>query len=420
MPPFNIFQGLRWDRRITAIAMYVLLPALFGTITRIAGWNPMLGDFFGIDLRDGMIPAFLILTLYVLGCILFFLLVARIAPRTKGTFEINASRVEKLGVFVLAYQAASLVFTLQSGLGIAASTESVDGNSKIVFILLSSDYIFFIFFLLARERSKLVWLNSILYLVYSILRGWASGMLLLLVLSYVKRPRRIKARRIFVGIGILFLAVPILMGAREFFRGGDTQEAGIVETVSLASESIHYEDVLFLLVNRFDLVPPTQTFGVYYKNLLVGLNADTVCYPWNEGIYQTIINTFLKNPKCVAAGEALPSIIHGQFFFDRRTSFSVGAGWLYGADLLTAVSYTLYIALLIIWARMLAGPLVRIPAMRGFCVFLIVFYVVPGWYFHYIQAINAVLFANLFLRVTWLKKPEHAGVEQVAHGHAPI
>jgi hypothetical protein len=395
---------LGWDKRVTAVVMYTLVPALVGTVTRLAEVNPMLGDFFEVDLKNGIATAFAILVLYVCLCILFFLFVSRIGSHRQQAYEAPDARVGALGIFVLLYQLASLVFTLQYGFGVAASSDSVDSNLKIIFILLSSDYIFFVFFLLARNSPWLVGLNSVTYVGYSILRGWASGVLLLLVLLYIKSPYRIKWRQVFIGLGLLFALAPLLLGVREFFRGAESESSDLGMLLSTVIENIHYDDIVFFLVNRFDLVPPTQAFAAYYKTLEVGLHVGNVCYAWNEGIYQTIFNAVAGNAKCVAAGEALPSLIHGQFFFDRRTAFSVGAGWLYGADFLITVCFSLYIFLLLSFSRLLAGPLVRLPVIRALFVFLIVFYLVPGWYFHFIQGVNAVFFANMFLRLTWVRR----------------
>jgi hypothetical protein len=83
----------------------------------------------------------------------------------------------------------------------------------------------------------------------------------------------------------------------------------------------------------------------------------------------------------------------------------VGAGWIYGADGDDAILFSLYVGALLLVARLVAGPLVKIPAVRTFFVFLIVFYLVPGWYFHFIHGMNAVLFTNLFLRLKLSSQP---------------
>ncbi|MGZ4820001.1 MAG: oligosaccharide repeat unit polymerase [Limisphaerales bacterium] len=408
---FKFLTRVGWDRRVTALVLYVLVPAVIGTLTRLADLNPMLGDFAGIELRSGIVSAFFALCFYVFGTVLFFLCVAKITLRRRGDFKLRPQRVRAFGRFVLAYQIASLVFSLQSGLGVAAGSGSIDGKAKILFILLSSDFIFSLYFLITVEQSKLIWANSLTYLVSSMMRGWASGILLLLVLAYIKYPERIKRKQVVLGIVILFLAVPILLNVREVFRGSESGPAGTEALVSLAQDNIHYGDVVFVLINRFDLVPSTQTFDAYYRQLFFGLSTGDICYPWNEGIYQTVFNAMMGNTKCLAAGEALPSLIHGSFFFTRRSSFSIGAGWLYGADWLTASLFLLYVAFLLAWARFLGGALVRIPVLRAYCVFAIVFYLIPGWYFHFIQAINALLFANLFLRVGWKGTPALTAVE---------
>lgn len=403
---FKYFGSLGWDKRVTVVTLYVLFPAIVGTLTRVAGINPMLGDFFEVDLGDGITGALVALIAYVCGTVLFFLALSKIRFRHIRSFAPNPRRVNLLGIFVFCYQIAALLFTLQSGFGVAANADSVDSNYKLLFILLSSDYIFFVYFLLAREKPALVFSNAVIYLVYSVMRGWGSGILLLLILAYVKFADRVKWKQVFIWLCFLFALAPLLLGAREFFRNADGGGSDVGAAVSLVLDNINYDDVIFLLLNRFDLVPPTQAFDMYYHTLQAGLTGGTVCYAWNEGIYQTVINALLKSPKCVAAGEALPSLIHGQFYFDRRSAFSVGAGWLYGADGIAAVTYALYIGFLLTVSRIFGGPLLRLPEIRGFFVFLIVVYLVPGWYFHFIQGMNAVLFANLFIRL--VRGKDHA------------
>lgn len=214
-----------------------------------------------------------------------------------------------VGFFLIFGQIFFLLINFYFGANIAGDNSEFKGNPliNIIFILLPFDILFFILGLCLKS-SKLFFLNSILYLISNLIRGW-MGAPLLLVFAILCRKEYIKLNFknsffILIFVTFLMLISPYLMELKWIVRG-KIDDASIIENVenygylNYLSESVDYIFNRFQHVGHVAMIIQNQDF------LNVKYNLGYIVPYWAEGLPQSIfmkilhIDSFMTLPRFV-------------------------------------------------------------------------------------------------------------------------
>lgn len=197
------------------------------------------------------------------------------------------------GWFVIIWQLAFLVFSMQMGINTAGVGGKIEGSSlvNVLFVLLQPDVLFFIVSLHLKSR-KVFALSVVVFLISMFMRGWMGGVFLVVFIILIRSyPLRLSIRNTFV-LASMFLLVaallPVLTDLKWAIRGG----VDILTFLGRAADSftlLKYEDAIFYLLNRFQHVGHVALLVENKDEVFLSFQRGVFSGYWMDGLPQNIL-----------------------------------------------------------------------------------------------------------------------------------
>lgn len=197
------------------------------------------------------------------------------------------------GWFVIIWQLAFLVFSMQMGINTAGGGGKIEGSSlvNVLFVLLQPDVLFFIVSLHLKSR-KVFALSVVVFLISMFMRGWMGGVFLVVFIILIRSyPLRLSIRNTFV-LASMFLLVaallPVLTDLKWAIRGG----VDILTFLGRAADSftlLKYEDAIFYLLNRFQHVGHVALLVENKDEVFLSFQRGVFSGYWMDGLPQNIL-----------------------------------------------------------------------------------------------------------------------------------
>lgn len=317
----------------------------------------------------------------------FLIVVAYIVASNKYVANNTTEYSDKIGFFLLFGQILYLVVNLLYNANIAGSSEVFSGNPllNMFFILLPFDILFFILGV-ALKSKKLFYLNSIIYLISNLSRGWMGAPLLLLFAVLCRSNGfYLNGRNFFkilVSIVIFAIICPYLLELKWVIRGG-YDLIDVVNNVDSYGYERYFFEAMDYVFNRFQhvghvalILDNSDYLGMKYSHM-----SNMVPY-WAEGLIQSIFMNVAH--------------IDGYLTFSRFTTMylfkvSLAQSWTTNVGMASwffilgykVIYYILYLMLVIFIPFLFIAKYANRQIFLMLSVFAI-FYLFHGWFFAYL------------------------------------
>jgi hypothetical protein len=186
----------------------------------------LLGETEGLGLADPNVVPWI--TLLVIGSYLILLLWAFPVLVKVKVKQVSFSRHDLgnfVGTLILIIQLGYLLFCVKTGTGVAGSTNHSDSLMSPFWVLISADYLLFIYYGFYRS-SHLFIPNLLVGIISNVLRGW-NGIFILIVMmesSRLIRTGKLKPRHLLIAATLILLGYPVVWSfkwqVRELFSSG--------------------------------------------------------------------------------------------------------------------------------------------------------------------------------------------------------
>lgn len=332
---------------------------------------------------------------------IFILLLAYFFSKRKGNKKNEIFFNNKVGLFLLVGQILYFGINFYFGANIAGDVSEYKGNFiiNIFFILLPFDILFFILGICLKS-SKLFFINSTVYLVSNLVRGWMGAPLLLLFAVLCRKEIiKINFRNFMFGLIFLIsilLILPYLMELKWVVRE-KLEDVSIVENVNNYGYLNYLGDAVDYFFNRFQHVGHVALIIENQDFLNQKYNLGYIIPYWGEGLPQSIfmnifnINSFMTLPRFLTIYSfSAPSTM--------SWTVNIGmAGWLIvlKAKVIMFLLYILSIVFL---------PFYFVSKYGGNKLFLVLscfslFYLFHGWLYAYITFLFYLMVVVLISKV---------------------
>lgn len=405
------------DPRLAWMALYVAVNAVCGCI--IFFGNRLLGETADLRLDDRglVLPATLVIVLtYVLLLGVVFPLLSRLPARPRLDPTPRQGRLAGITLFVL--QLAFIAFFMATGTFRAGSTERSDSVLSQVWVIVSVDSLFFIYYGFYRE-SRLFLPNLAIAVVSNLLRGWTGVFILIAFMESARlmRSGRFSAK-ILASVAIAFvIGYPVLNLVKlqiRFMSSDLSQEASFVDLATSTAGQIapsDYPDLLAdsatALLARIHLVSNTIVIENDYSVLAGGIAHGEVQPFWQEGIYGIAYDRLAGAQPVPNLGVALAVAIDPSQEAGSWNSNPGYASWLI-LDPVEAPLYLAYtlglIALCVAMVKRLGGGTTAMDMLWFACLS----YMVPGWLASFVLFFNSLLLFYLFHLYTGRRRAARA------------
>lgn len=342
-------------------------------------------------------------------CYFFFIYLYRffskIKTKNRTTPPSHTTPSGSLFYFVLFLQLSFLFLYFATGYGKAGETELIDTQFKYFFILLPVDYLFFVYLAVETNKNRAN-INILVYIASSFSRGWAGGILFILLFktySIIKNGE-ISYRYFLWGLAAITL-LPLIVVTKFFFRAKK----------DLTLSYIFSEDFFYAIQ---DSMPEISYYGYYiFDNLLVRLQLiipvmdiakikDSLHYAYNsglirpffdEGIIQVALRRFSMSSDSPILAGYITYLTESSFFSpgDAWATNPTLASYFIFADFTTATFYALYVATLLGAAIFLSKKYIATEKSNQITWIVALFFIVPGWtgaFMSYVQAQAIIAF----------------------------
>lgn len=395
-----------WSRptnpRALWLTLFVVVNIICGVIIYCGGH--LLGETQNLRLDDPYVayPATVIVVLtYVVLLALVFPALARvkIAPRVHTRPDGRQSKA--VGILLFLLQVGFIAFFEATGTFVAGSTERSDSALSVVWVVVSVDTLFFVYYGFYRE-SRLFWPNLAISVVSNVLRGWTGIFILIAFMESARAMRRGQfSLKLLAPLALVFvLAFPALNLLKlqiRFMSSGAAQDVSFVSLASGVIEDLRpsdYADIVQSsgegLLARMSLV--SNTIAVeQFRGVLAGAVRDGEIEPyWKEGIYGLAYDRLAGNVAHFNIGVGLAYAIDPDQEEGSWNSNPGYASWLILDPLAAPIylAYTLGLLFLCVAAiKRMGGDAQAYDMLWWACLG----YLVPGW------TASFVLFANSLL-----------------------
>ena len=384
------------------LALFIAVNILCGVI--IYSGNRLLGETQELRLDDRFIVfsavAIVVLTYIVLLALVFPALTRiKIAPRLR-TLP-TGPQSDAVGILLFVLQIGFIAFFEATGTFVAGSTERSDSVLSVVWVIVSVDTLFFVYYGFYRE-SRLFWPNLAISVVSNMLRGWTGIFILIAFMESARAMRRGKfSLKILAPIALVFVlaypAVNLLKLQIRFMSSGATQDGSFLALVKSTIDDMgpsDYADIMEssgeALLARMHLVSNTiavqQLHGVLASAVQ---NGDIEPY-WKEGIYGIAYDRLAGNTPRFNIGVALAYAIDPDQEEGSWNSNPGYASWL----ILDPASAPLYLGyttgllfLCVVVIKRLGGGTAAYDMLWWACLG----YLVPGWTASFVLFTNSLL-----------------------------
>jgi hypothetical protein len=395
--------------RAAWLLLYVIVNAFSAYV--IYDGNALLGESQELQLndRDSVLPSlFIVISTYV-GLLAFvFPLFSKLKLSRASNISVRPDSAVGITLFVL--QVLFIVFFTMTGTFVAGSTERSDSPLSALWVIISVDSLFFIYYGFYRN-SKLFWPNLLIAIVSNILRGWTGifSILAFMESARLMRSGRLRTRLVataFLAVTISFPIIQLVKLQTRFMASGLAQDASFLE---LAAETIRdmklsdYVDMLgasgMQIVSRLHLV--STTIGVQQNQgfLTKGIESGNVAPYWKEGIYGIAFDRITGQAPLNNLGQALAASIDSSQ--NDEVSWNSNPGyfaWMY-IEPESAPLYLLYTLGLLYACMYMVKKLNGGLQAHDMLWFACLSYLVPGWIASFVLFTNSLLLFLLFHRM---------------------
>lgn len=339
-------------------------------------------------------------------------------PRAR-TLLARPDRAVGITLFVL--QALFIAFFTATGTFVAGSSERSDSPLSALWVIVSVDSLFFIYYGFYRD-SKLFWPNLVIAILSNILRGWTGifSIVAFMESARLMRSGRLSVRLVAISVLVLAICFPVIQLIKlqtRFMASGLAQDVSFLELAGEAARDMSTADYVDILaasgqqiVSRLHLVSSTIAVQQNIGLLAQGVETESVAPYWKEGIYGIAYDRITGQPPLPNLGSALAMAISpGQ----DEVSWNSNPGYL-GWILIEPESaplyllYTLGLLLACIYMVKKMGGDTRAQDMLWFACLS---YLAPGWIASLVLFTNSLLMFLLFHRfVGGARRPPEIGV----------
>lgn len=305
----------------------------------------------------------------------------------------------KVGWFLFFGQLFYFLLNMYFGANIAGDNSDYKGNTliNIFFILLPFDILFFILGV-SLKSSRLFFLNSVLYLISNLVRGW-MGVPLLLLFAIICRQEYIKItlKNIIIMLScivFMLLSSPYLMELKWLVRG-KLEDVSIIDNVNNYGYWNYLTEAIDYIFNRFQhvghvalILDNREYFNLKYSNGFF------VNY-WAEGLPQSIFMNVFNIDSFTTFSRFVT--VH-LFYVSPSQSWTVNvgmAGWFLILDY-NVIFYILYLLLILIFPFYFVAKYANRKLFLVLSIFSI-FYLFHGWFYAYFTFVMYMIIF-IFLR----------------------
>jgi len=373
----------------------------------------LIGDVVGMQIPNfGVVPWVLLCLLasYLLIVLVVFRLFMSLRLRTTGRLFDTRLAGRDVGIVLLLLQVGFVVFFLRTGTFVAGSTMRADSVWSQVWVLLSTDTLFLIYYGVYRD-SRLFYPNLVLSLGSNVLRGWSGIFIVIIFFEFCRLIRcgKLRLSHVLVSGVAVVLLYPVLLlvklHVRSQFEGG----ASVSELFSIASTVLsdtspeQFGELLTVafmqMVGRLQLLSDVVAV-TYLSDELGRMVTHGLVVPfWWEGIHGIALDRLFGAERSMNIGVAFASLIDPAIDIGTWNANIGYVGWFFimPAYAVVYLAYTAMLAFLsvLLLRRISSKPLAKDMLWYGWLVFL-----VPGWLASFVLFVHSLFVFMCIQRIT--------------------
>lgn len=396
-------ENLTKNYRRVWLGIYVLANLIAAIVFGIQG--ELDGDLIGYPL-----PSYSVLLLATVAVIASYFIwmgpVYNFIASIKVSSNIEQGKISSfpgeanlMGFFVLATQAAYLIFNLQEGVNVAGSIQTTDSSARYLWYLLVPDAVFLVYYGLYR-KSPLFLPNLLLYLASNAARGWFGTWLIVFFIegAYRLREGRLDWKVLIGSLTIFIAALPILVELKWKIRISivegrvplDEVYAGMLVYVENMDWLRDFSELVRPIVMRFQHLACVIGIIDNANVLAEGLNNREYLYFFEEGIQpiEKLVGIAVAPDVHVALlGFLIPEQLQQNSITNTHVGL-VGWFWLSPHLILHYLFYLLFISMLGVW---LYKKIAKEELLSDVVWFSWLGYLMNGWFAAYMQFLQALV-----------------------------
>lgn len=299
-----------------------------------------------------------------------------------------------IGAIVFIIQFLGIVALIKYGFGLASSSYEEFSPNLITRIVsyLSPDAFFLIYYAQFGERKK-PYINLMLYILSSILRGWSSFILFILVIELFFLYRKYyiyKATLIAITIiTVVLCLLPFIFKAKTIMRGGE-----VSDEQSMTANA--------MLLNRLQLFTNVCLIRQEQKELVSYLNSNTILpYYLDNGFLYKLARPDTQHISSFIVENYVISLPLVNMSWGTHAGI---AGWLILLDYIKMPLFIIFIFLLVIIPYIISIHILKDISVLPILHILSVAYVFHGWFSAQINFIISLLLYSCLYNSIYLKK----------------
>lgn len=376
-----------------------------------------LGEVSQFDYKNeeaAMYILFLILFFYFFFMVFLYriLINIKIKPLITNAFEDRWNRTQEFWGWLLIIIQLMFIFyfTLTGSFG-ANSTNREGSIISAIWVLLSPDNLFFIYYSIFR-KSKLAKYNCALAIISNILRGWSAIFIFIL---FIELCHRYREKRLRIGIlakfaSVLFLLYPFILitkyAVRDYLAIG--QDFSSVFSITWGyvfnNEGIlgYFSGLIFGLDQFFSRIQIFSNATVLFSirdQIATYIENHAVNSFWNEGIYGLIWNRIAGYPNANNLGEVFAFFIDPQSVLGSWNSNPSFLSWIFIYPFEFG-TYLFFVLILCFFTIILIKKITSEKLAYDMLWYMWLILILPGWFASFILLLNTLL---IFYLITLFK-----------------
>ncbi|KAF1022967.1 MAG: hypothetical protein GAK29_03055 [Acinetobacter bereziniae] len=363
------------------VVFYLIINFIYAIIGFYDGKMEIEFQYKIID-KASFIYAFLFQLISIFLIVMAYM-VASIKHKPKKIFEYS----DKIAFFLLIGQILYFIVNVIYNANIAGSSKVFSGNPllNIFFILLPFDILFFILSISLKSK-RLFLLNSLIYLVSNLSRGWMGAPLLLLFAILCRNDGFYLSGRSFLKILVLIilfsLVCPYLLEMKWVIRGDYDLIDVIVNVNNYGYERYFFEAINYVF-NRFQhvghialIIDNRDYLAIKYNNM------DNMVPYWAEGLIQSIFMNIAHIDGYLTFSRFVTMYLFKISLAQSWTTNIGMASWFFILGY-KVIFYILYLLLIIFIPFLFVAKYANKQIFLMLSVFT-VFYLFHGWFYAYL------------------------------------
>lgn len=352
-------------------------------------------DLFSMLLNFGLVSFFY-----------FFLwfLFAFFKRNLKETYR-NVESEAIIGWFTFFCQSIFLYYVVKDGVFSAGLSHKI-GTGFIGYfsLLLVPDSLFLVYFSFAKSPYLSV-LNSCIYLISSILRGWGGGLLLIVFLKLIRGFKRENLKYIFFGLLFLSIVAPFVYQMRTTVRGrgffdlsksGELVEETFVKAYFPSEEEGVVGPLFQAIANRFSHLTSCVVIADNLDLFWFGVWDEKFAPAFSEGKIQQILTRkrFVGKPVLAEylCSAMLPTPL-GPWYIHPGL-----VGWLWVNPFLFPITFGYFVLLILIGVFLMLKLGTGARGMKAVFLFSLI-YSINGWYVPFSNCLQAMIVFLLLQKI---------------------